>query len=241
MKTQFSRRTKALTPSTAIVLAVLLIVSIVFISLRVFAPSSLSAIVAPLWNMGSALSGSFMLPGDAARLKMLESENESLRNENRLLKEGPAAEKGGTSAPVLSRPPMTPYDVLVLGVGTDTGVYDGMHVFAHGVPIGVIEAAGRTSAKAALFSAAGHTTEAWAGENRVPLTLVGAGAGAFRADAPREAGILEGDIVYISSVPAGVVALVETHPSAPRAVISVRPLANIFSLTEVNVFASPAP
>lgn len=240
MKTQFSRRTKLVTPGAALSIGALVLLALLFVLLRAFAPSALSFLASPFLYAGSTLSSFVSLPGDGARLAALSVENEALRNENALLRSGIAPEKG-TAVRVLSRPPMTPYDVLLLDAGTDAGIYDGMRVYAHGIPIGRIEGAGRASAKAALFSASGVATEAWAGKNRTPLTLVGAGAGSFRADAPREAGILEGDTVYLGSIPMGTVASVETHASAPRAVISIRPLANIFSLTEVDVLPSPAP
>ncbi len=240
MRTQFSRRTRALSPGGALVIAVLIFLALILLVLRALAPGALVVLASPFVYAGGALSSLVAFPGDDARLSALSAENAVLRSENAVLRAGIVPAEG-TSVHVLSRPPMTPYDVLLLDAGTDDGIYDGMRVYAGGVPLGRIESAGRTSAKAALFSASGVETEAWAGEKRVPLTLVGAGAGAFRADAPREAGILEGDTVYIGSVPAGIVAKIETHPSAPRAVIAVRPLANLFTLTEVDVLPSLAP
>lgn len=240
MRTQFSRRARPLSPLGALALAALALLALLFVLLRLLAPGALSAIASPVFLAGSALTSAMPLPDDGSRLASLASENAALRAENAVLRAGIVPEEGA-SARVISRPPMTPYDILLLEGGTDDGIYDGMRVFAHGIPVGVIREAGRTSARAALYSAPGTTVEAWAGEARVPLTLAGAGAGAFRADAPREAGIVEGDVVYIGSVPSGVVAKVETHASAPRAVISVRPLANIFSLTLVDVLPSPAP
>ncbi len=168
--------------------------------------------------------------------------NENMRLAARIADEGQGTE--GTEALVSARPPMTPYDMLVLDKGTDDAVYDGMRVYARGVFIGLIENASRQSSKASLFSAPGRETEAWVGDARIPITLQGAGAGSFRANAPREAAIAVGDTVYLpgaGATPAGVIASIDSHPSSPRSTLSIRPLVNIFSLSSVRVLPAPAP
>lgn len=238
----FRRARRPLSPTTGLTLLVAGVILLIVLIIRFFAPATFTALSAPLWQFGTQFGSG---GASGARLAELENENEALKAELAASKvDATLAQEPGVVANVIARPPLAPYDVLVIDKGTDTGAYDGMRVYAHGVPIGVIESANRTSAKVALFSAPGKATEGWVGVERVPVTLHGAGAGAYRADLPREAAIAAGDAIYLPGeglMPVGYVIRVETHPSAPRAVVFVRPTVNVFSLVSVSLSASPAP
>jgi cell shape-determining protein MreC len=149
----------------------------------------------------------------------------------------------GIVAAVLARPPVSPYDELVLDAGEAEGVREGAAVYGNGgVPLGIVASVTAHAARVALYSAPGRETPALAGAARVPFTLVGAGAGAFTASVPRDAGVAVGDALYAGgagSIPIGTVAAVDSDPSSPSAAIRIDPVANPFSITWVTV--APAP
>lgn len=248
MKTQYFRRPRAfLTPLQTVLLGAAVGMLVLLFILRLAAPSVFVAIMNPLWQVGNFFTSTAKLSEDATTLAVrvaeLEAENETLANENRAL----AARSGddeyeGVLAGVYVRPPVTPYDVLIIGKGTADGIYEGMQVFSKNIPVGTVERADDHSARVVLYSASGMQTEGWIGENLLPVTLSGVGAGGFDADIAREATVIAGDQVYLpgaGALPVGVVVSIESHPSSPQAQLRIRPFANPFTMTEVEVRARP--
>jgi cell shape-determining protein MreC len=147
------------------------------------------------------------------------------------------------SAPVLVRPPESPYDVLIVGAGTAQGVTVQMVAFGivtvasstEIVPLGLVSETTDTTARVVLFSAPRVETLGWVGSTHTPVTLIGTGGGTFFAAVPREASPSVGESVFVpgSTVPIGVVARVESDPAAPSATIRITPLVNPFSISEV--------
>ncbi|HRH24049.1 MAG TPA: rod shape-determining protein MreC [Candidatus Paceibacterota bacterium] len=248
MKTQYFRRPKSfLSPQQSIVAIGAGVIILILIVLRLALPGVFTALFTPLWNLGNFFTGQAHRTEDAATLEArvlaLEAENETLRNENRALTENSDDETRGIVAGVVARPPLSPYDVLILGEGTDQGLYEGMQAFSKGIPVGTLESVSAGSARVALYSSSGRATEGWVGEARVPITLYGLGGGAFQADVPRESGVVEGDMVYIpgpGALPMGVVVAIESNASSPRSLVRIRPMANPFTMTSVSVVAAPS-
>lgn len=260
MKKRFSRRHNSLVGAypwagpTVLVLIMLVGIGLI---VRVFVPGALVALATPFWTTGTVLSagvgntGAFF--GDKA---MLIEERDALRLENAALKAASASSEArirdleqllgdrtdaeaGVLAGVLARPPVSPYDMLIIDRGTNQGIQEGDRVFGPGgMPMGVIESVSRDSARALLYSTPGKETESWIGEARIPVTLMGEGSGALSAIVAREAGIVEGDLVYAPGPGAravGTVIAVDNNPSSPRSRVDIRPLQNPFSLTWVTV------
>jgi cell shape-determining protein MreC len=202
--------------------------------------------------VGDFFTAQSRLGGDAISLQatvdQLQAENERLRNENAVvtaqLRDQDATIMQGVTAGVMARIPLSPYDVLIVGKGSDDGVYEQMRAFSNGIPVGTVESVSGKSARIALYSAPGRESEGWLGENRIPVTVRGTGAGTFSADVSRDATVVAGDLVYIpgpGALPIGTVVSIETHPSAPRSVLSIRPMVNPFTMTNVLIVASPSP
>lgn len=252
MKTQYFRRSKR-PLSPFLIISSTVLVGVVFLALliRFFAPSLFVSLVHPLWDIGTFFTehatGNVSIDELTREVTELRKENEQLKNDKRLLlakKEEGEVFPNGILAGVFTRPPVAPYDVLIVGKGTDDGVYKDMRVFSRNVPIGTVESTSGKSARVLLYSTAGRQTEGWIGEKRVPVTLVGRSGGVVGAEIPREAAVKEGDMVYVpgpGALPYATVVRIETHPSSPRAVLTLRPFVNIFSISEVLVTASPAP
>ncbi len=225
--------------------------------LRIFAPDALLALASPLLRLGTVSSASVASAGSVfenkaalqADVERLALENARLTTENATLRAktqdltkllGSRTERGsGILSGIIARPPVSPYDVLVIDSGTEEGVAQGAVVFgAGGMPIGTVASASKQNARVLLFSSPGRETEAWAGDARTPITLVGQGSGAMMALVPRELPVKYGDQVFVTgpgAMPIGTVIEVQTDPASPKARVIIRPLANPFSITWVTV------
>jgi cell shape-determining protein MreC len=206
--------------------------------------------------MGTALTGSV---GDTVNLDTKASlqedrdrlmrANETLTNQNGVLAAraadlerllgGRAEAPAGIVAAVLARPPVSPYDMLVVDQGARAGVTEGSAVYgAGGIPVGTVADVVQNSARVSLYSTTGRVTEGWLGANRLPVQLIGAGAGAFDARVDAATGILVGDAVYVpgpGALPIGTVTEVITDPSSPNIILRIRGQASPFSMTWVTI------
>lgn len=248
MKTKYSQRISSIGPVASITLAIGAFLLVCGIVLRVFFPDVVVSIASPLWKLGdslSAVSTSFQNTQELiAERAVLREENETLVHENELLRTR-LADLGtkddvheGISAGVLARPPLAPYDVLVVGQGSSDGVSIGARVFAKGVPVGTVEEVGMHTARVVLFSTANRESEGWVGEEKLPVTLVGEGSGAFIATIPHGAPVVAGDTVYLpgpGALPSGSVYAVESNPSSASAKLIITPLVNPFTITWVRI------
>ena len=260
MKKRFSRRHNSIVGAYPwagpAALAVIALAALFFI-LRLVFPGALVALGTPLWLTGNALTAgagnTLSFFGDKGALiaerDQLRAENAALYAMNETLDAqvadltrllGDRMERtDGVLAGVLARPPVAPYDTLILDQGSDVGVRVGSRVLgAGGVPLGTVESVTRDSARALLYSTPARETESWVGEARIPMTLVGEGAGAMSAIIARESGVAVGDQVYVpgpGAVPIGSVVEVGSDPSSPRSRVEIRPILNPFSVTWVTV------
>lgn len=248
MRRTFSPKRNALFSSAdlswgawALVLAVLLLVA------RLIAPDFFWRTMAPVLGSADALSARshafFSRFADASRLALenesLRSDNDTLRRTNEALEKNNdalsalGAQERDIIASVVARPPESPYDALVLAVGTEDGVALGMIAFAAPtVPIGTVSSVTEHFSRVTLFSAPGVSTAAWVGDENFPVTLLGQGSGAMRATLPRSAPVSVGDIVYApgpSALPLGRVARIDEEASSPSLTLHLSSLANLFS------------
>ncbi|HEX2792661.1 MAG TPA: rod shape-determining protein MreC [Candidatus Paceibacterota bacterium] len=263
MKMPFSRtrrllRRNALLDAERGLIGLILVAIMALILIARFAfPGALTALVSPVWGAGTALTAATggaaayladrpTLIGERDRLLL---ENEALVQNNRMLAAkaadlerllGDRSDAGpGILAGVLARPPVAPYDVLVVDQGSEDGVTAGSLVSGPGgVPVGTVEEALPGSSRVLLYSAPGRQTEGWAGTVRTPVRLEGIGGGIYRASIAQDAAVIVGDTVYVpgpGSIPIGSVTSVTYDPSSPRSVIEVRPYVNIFTLPWVTI------
>lgn len=236
--------------------AVVILVIVILMAIRLALPGVWHSITVPLWKAGQSLSSHLPGGGTVESRATLKKERDTyaaqvaaLSNQNAALSAkvsgltkllGTRTEPApGIVASVLARPPVAPYDVLIIDQGVEDGVALGALVTGNGgTPIGTIGQADATQSRVTLFSTHGIQTAGWAGDSRIPVTLTGAGAGAFTASVPKAAGVKEGDGVYIASsgaYPVGTVVKIEVDPSSPTVSLDVRPYANPFSLDWVTV------
>lgn len=255
------RRRNALLPSGGVFLAggLVLLAVLIFI-LQITVPGFLTSVASPFWSAGTALSSGITNAANVfGNSSELARERDQLANENLALAEANralvardadlAALTGAVpSAPritagVLARPPVAPYDTLIIAAGTAHGVAEGAFVYGPGgVPLGTVASVSGASSRVALFSTGGRVTEGWVGDARLPITLVGRGGGAFEATLPRDSGVTLNAVVYVpgpGALPIGTIVRIDTDPSAPRDTVHVAPYANVFSIPWVAVGPHP--
>lgn len=235
----------------------LFVLVLIFVVLRFLLPGTLITVAKPFWATGNVLTagvgnvGSFFTDKVALTNERdrLLAENAALYAKSALLEAriadlerllgGRTEAAGGILAGVLARPPVSPYDVLIVDAGSDAGVSVGSRADGPGgMPIGSVESVTKDSARIQLYSTPAKETESWVGEVRIPVTLVGEGSGAMSAVVAREAGIAIGDLVYVAgpgALPVGSVTAVGNDPSSPRSRVDIHPLLNPFSVTWVTI------
>ena len=123
-----------------------------------------------------------------------------------------------TLAAVLMRPPGSPYDTLMLDVGSQNGVAVGDLVAAGGsIYIGTIEAVYPTASRATLFSAPGETYEALLINKRtnasVPISIAGQGGASLTGQVPAGTDVAVGDRIIFPGVASQLVAQVSAVDS----------------------------
>ena len=144
-----------------------------------------------------------------------------------------------TLAAVLSKPPTSAYDTLVIDGGEHAGLQVGQTVFAAGAtPIGIIESVSNNSALVRLYSSPGQETQARFSPAGIDITLVGRGGGNFSADVPHDLVVTEGAAAVTKELNSHLLAQFRKVTSDPRdpfqTVLLVAPV-NIQSLSFVQV------
>ncbi len=145
-------------------------------------------------------------------------------------------------AGVVSRPPRTPYDTLVIDVGSAQGLVVGDLVSAGGTAfIGTVSQVYSTTARVELFSAPGETHDGLLStsiDNSVPIILEGQGAGSLMARVPVGVAVAVGDAVVLPGVATGLfgaVSHIEMKTGESFKTIFVHLPVNLFSIRYVEV------
>jgi cell shape-determining protein MreC len=148
------------------------------------------------------------------------SNHNSVLEENINLKETLGRKNENSSfvlSAILSKPNKSPYDTLILDVGTDEGVKVGDLVFAFGsTPLGRVSDVYSNSSKVVLFSNSGEKTQVVISGGDIFMEIVGRGGGNFEMILPRDLVSNRGDEVVLPGIVPHVVAIVEKIISDPR-------------------------
>jgi rod shape-determining protein MreC len=137
---------------------------------------------------------------------------DSLRRENETLRALLGRSNSGRMilATVLSRPPFSPYDSLIIDVGIDQGLAVGDKVYAStDVLLGDIVEVYRNTAKVDLFSSPGRVFPVLVGPSALQVEAEGRGGGNFRVILPTEVGVEKGDPVRFAQSKSNVVGVIE--------------------------------
>ncbi len=161
---------------------------------------------------GFASKEALVAENDRLRLE-LASSSIAVLDRNRLYAENIAlkgrlnrsVQTSSTLAAVLSHPPASPYDTLMLDVGSQSGVAVGDLVSAGGsVYIGTIVQVYPTTSRALLYSSPGQTYDAAligsSTRQSTPISVTGQGAGSMTAQVPAGTDVSVGDEVEFPGI-----------------------------------------
>ncbi len=155
---------------------------------------------------------------------------DSVIKENADLKEILGRKNEGTPliiAAILEKPNQSPYDTIVIDIGSDSGLMVGKNVFALGsIPIGRVAEVYPRMSKVILFTNSGEKTEVIISSKpastdvsqggNVFAELIGRGGGNFEMVLPRDMILLKDDQVVLPGITPYVVGIVKTIISDER-------------------------
>ena len=180
----------------------------------------------------------------ALREKIMQMEMQIARNgilekENAVLKNTFSAEEKQNFlfASVISRPPMTPYDMLIVDSGSGSGIKEGMQVSAFGsVLLGYVADLFPDKSKIKLISSFGEETNVVLESSGVPAIAVGRGGENFEITLPRAVKVDVGEqIITLGKRPmlVGIVEKIEHQEADPFQKLIFRLPVNIQYLSQV--------
>lgn len=120
------------------------------------------------------------------------------------------------AAGIVGRPPYTPYDTLILDVGSNAGIVERAPVFIeNGHAIGYVRSTTQTNALVTLFSSSGVTLSVYIFGPNIYAHAVGVGGGVVRVDVPQGISIEKGNMVILPSLHSGVLGVLSDIESTP--------------------------
>ena len=213
----------------------------------------------PIWLLSDAATNSFTkikdffifkntlitenlsLRDEMAQLKLKEIDYEAVVKENQDLKSqfGRVNNANRILGNILSKPPRSPYDTLVIDVGAGEGVTLGNKVYLSGnVVIGLITSVTSHTSLVRLFSSGGEKQEAILLRTGTSFEIIGRGGANLKVEVPKDTDILLGDaFIYpgLSGSIIGSVYYIDTNSQSSFKTIYLRIPGNVFSSKYVFV------
>jgi len=120
------------------------------------------------------------------------------------------------AAGVLSRPPFTPYDSLVIDRGERDGIVEYAPVYhGGGTALGYVRKVFSQNAIVTLFSSPGVESTVYIFGPNIFATAHGEGGGIIRLSVPQGIVVQKGDIVVLPSLDTGVLGMIDAVQSVP--------------------------
>jgi len=241
----------------------LIITGIVFlIILGLNSPLSkfLNSIGLPIWKSENVITNTVEDKGYLLRTRSsvfrendtLKNENNNLKNrmidydilskENEQLKEllgRIAPTTDFTLATILTKPNRSPYDTVVVDIGSDGGITTGMRVYADAhIPLGVVSEVYKDSSLVTLYSNPKYITEAVLQQSNTSVELIGRGGGNFEMIIPQDLSSSQGEQVVLPGLNTEVVAIIDgilSAPTDPIKKVILRSPVNVQSLKWVQI------
>ena len=145
-------------------------------------------------------------------------------------------------AAILVKPPLAPYDELIIDAGADQGIAVGAKVYAPGnILIGTTTDVLSETSKVTLLSSPGEKYPVIIGANHVSADAIGRGGGQYEAEVPQATQIAIGDLVSDANIADGTfgkVISILNNPADPFETILFSAPVNIYQLRFVLVDSS---
>lgn len=172
------------------------------------------------------------------RVKLLD--RNILFEENQELQEalGRTRYESSIMANVLSRPPVSLYDTLVVDVGREDDIKVGDTALSfESIPIGEIIEVDRRTSLLKLYSSAGSKIQAVFANSKSEVEIVGVGGGNFRSKIPKDVEILIGEEVITpgQSWIIGIVESVSEKETDSFKDVFIKGPVNIFKIRKVEI------
>jgi len=111
---------------------------------------------------------------------------------------------------ILSKPSDSPYDTMIIDVGSNKGILKGLKVYINGnIPIGIINKVYSQTSLVELYSNPGMITSGIINKLNIKIKLVGRGGGNFETSIPAGLSIPKGSLVTLPGLDGGVIAITE--------------------------------
>ncbi|MEI6842966.1 MAG: rod shape-determining protein MreC [bacterium] len=181
------------------------------------------------------------LQDEVASLRLKELDYDILQRENAELKNmaGMTTNQNRILSRVLSKPPTSPYDTLVINSGSAEGLVKGNKVYLSGnIIIGVVTDITPHTSLVTLFSSGEETQSSVLERTGTSYDLSGRGGANFSLEAPKDADILWGDVfVYPGSTSSviGSVYYIDSNSQSSFKTVYIRTPGNVFSTKWVYV------
>lgn len=148
-----------------------------------------------------------VLAGDQLIADQLIAENLELKNAL-----GRGTNKHTILAAVITRPPYTLYDNIIIDVGKDAGINIGAPVYTLGstTVIGRVASVSADQSLVVLNSSPGNELDVLIGQKNFAVRATGKGNGSFEVTLPRDAGINVGDFVITPTLSSNYIGKVES-------------------------------
>jgi cell shape-determining protein MreC len=179
---------------------------------------------------------------ELADTKLTMVDYQIVKNENDQLKETLGripVPKNFVLGNILAKPNHSPYDTIIIDIGTNNGIKEGDLIYANGnVPIGNIGKVYSDTALVSLYTSPGQKTEGFMDGSNASVELTGRGGGNFEMIIPIELLADKGAIVYMPDNNSEVIALVDdtiSKPSDPFKKVLLSSPVNIQNLKWVEV------
>ncbi len=176
------------------------------------------------------------MESDALSLDVLKKESDELKS----ILGRKNSERKSITASVILRPPQVPYDILIIDIGTDSGVKEGMLVGSYGnILLGFVEKVFADTARVRLYSSSGQEINVLINGLNIFSTAKGNGGGNFEITLPRIDKVEVGSLIITPGVNPFIVGIMEfikaDMADAFQKVLLRTPL-NIQELKWVEVF-----
>ena len=152
---------------------------------------------------------------------------------------GREASHVGITASILTHPPQSPYDLIIVDAGSRESVEVGARVaLPEGPEIGTVAQVFSSFSRVKLFSTPNEKTQAILERHEVPVELVGAGGGNFKIVVPRDTQVEVGDRILSAGLTASLLAVVgevNLEPTDSFKEVLAKGPANIFSVRFIQI------